>query len=101
LAIVVLYGELDMAVADDLKAAVDAILKRRPLIVGIDLRGLTFIDARGLAALITAGRRCRAERRRFFLVRGSEHVDRLLFALGMDGPFEIVSDLDHLTAAGF
>jgi anti-sigma B factor antagonist len=101
LAIVVPYGELDIVVAEDLKAAVNATLETEPLVIGIDLRGLSFIDSSGIHALIKAGHRCHAEGRRFFLVRGSEHIDRLLFALGMDGPFEIVSDLDHLTVAGF
>jgi anti-sigma B factor antagonist len=101
LAIVVPYGELDMTVTDDLQAAINAALKSQPLIIGIDLRGLTFIDSSGIHALLKAGHRSHAEGRRFFLVRGSEHIDRLLFALGMDGLFEIVSDLDHLTAAGF
>lgn len=46
-----LYGELDMAVADRLK---EAIVGAGRSTVGVDLGRLTFIDATGLAAILSA-----------------------------------------------
>lgn len=99
LSILGLYGEFDAKVAGDLAQAVQAGLSRDPLIVIVDLRGLTFIDSAGIRALIGAGQVCQARRRQFFLIRGLPAIDRQLRASGLDGPFELVSDLDHLGVA--
>jgi anti-anti-sigma regulatory factor len=54
------------------------------------------VDASGVHALITAGRRCEARGRRFTVIRGGRQIDRLLTACGLDGYFDMVSDLDQL-----
>ncbi len=89
-------GELDLANVDTLLQQVDWLLLRRPLILAIDLRGLTFMDASGVQALIVAGRRCEARGLRFTVIRGSRQIDRLLTTCGLDGYFDMVSELDQL-----
>jgi anti-sigma B factor antagonist len=54
-AVVVLRGELDLVDAAVVTAALEAVATREPRII-VDLAGLEFIDARGVAAL-SRGRR--------------------------------------------
>jgi anti-anti-sigma factor len=89
-------GELDLAGVDELLAHVDRLLAGTPLVLAVDLRGLTFMDASGVHALIAAGRRCEARGRRFTVIRGSAEIDRLLTACGLAGYFDMVSEPDQL-----
>ncbi|HEX3834895.1 MAG TPA: STAS domain-containing protein [Solirubrobacteraceae bacterium] len=90
------HGELDLAGVETLLSHVDRLLQDGPLVIAVDLRGLTFMDASGVHALITAGRRCEAHGRRFTVVRGANQIDRLLKVCGLDGYFDMVSELDQL-----
>jgi anti-anti-sigma factor len=90
------HGELDLASGDYLLKQVDDALDEGPLVVAIDLRDLSFMDARGVAALIGAGERCQARDRRFTIIRGGHQVDQLLEACGLSNYFDMVSDLDQL-----
>jgi anti-sigma B factor antagonist len=96
MAILAPQGELDLAGVETLLAYVDWLLRGGQLVLAVDLRGLTFMDASGVHALITAGRRCEARGRRFTVIRGGRQIDRLLTACGLDGYFDMVSDLDQL-----
>jgi anti-sigma B factor antagonist len=89
-------GELDLAGVDELLTHVDRMLRGEELVLAIDLRGLTFMDASGVHALITAGRRCEARGRRFTVIRGAPQIDRLLTVCGLEGYFDMVSELDQL-----
>ena len=90
------HGELDLAGVEALLSHVDWLLQDGQLVLAIDLRGLTFMDASGVHALITAGRRCEAHGRRFTVVRGAKQIDRLLKVCGLEGYFDMVSELDQL-----
>jgi anti-sigma B factor antagonist len=90
------HGELDLAGVETLLSHVDWMLQDGQLVIAVDLRGLTFMDASGVHALITAGRRCEAHGRRFTVVRGARQIDRLLKACGLDGYFDMVSEPDQL-----
>jgi anti-sigma B factor antagonist len=50
---IALHGELDVANAADVEAGLTAAVSRESLII-VDLAGLTFIDASGVAALVRA-----------------------------------------------
>lgn len=89
-------GELDLAAVETLLSHVDWLLQDGQLVLAIDLRGLTFMDASGVHALISAGRRCEARGRRFTVVRGANQIDRLLKVCGLEGYFDMVSELDQL-----
>ena len=77
-----LVGELDLATGDEFAARLGSIEKERPATITIDLRATTFIDSTGLAQLVGATRRARADNRRVVLITGSGAVDRLLAISG-------------------
>ena len=52
LIVVSIEGELDLSVADDLSAAIDAQTDTECSGVVLDMEGVTFIDSHGLAALL-------------------------------------------------
>jgi anti-anti-sigma factor len=94
--IIALHGELDISARPRLAAEVDQVLTGRPLVLAIDLRGLSFMDSSGIHVMVTAGRRCQQRGQRFFLIRGGPQIDRLLAASGLEGYFETVDDPDQL-----
>ncbi len=58
----------------------------------IDLRETAFVDSAGLAQLIGAARRARAESRRVVLVTGSTAINRLLAVSGADQVLETTTN---------
>ncbi|MGZ4749397.1 MAG: STAS domain-containing protein [Oryzihumus sp.] len=56
-----LVGELDMATASQLVSLVETLLRGGHRDVVLDLTGLTFVDAGGLAGLVAAHTLCRNE----------------------------------------
>jgi RND superfamily putative drug exporter len=66
-----LAGELDLRSADDLRRRFEEVEASAATLV-VDLRGLTFLDSRGLSALVAAHRRARAAGRRLVLVRNEQ-----------------------------
>jgi anti-anti-sigma factor len=95
-AMVSLYGELDIHYEPHVVAAFERALDGNPSALAADLRGLTFMDSTGVHALINAERRCRRQGVRFFVIRGSAAVDRVLSVLGLDRLFEIIAGPEHL-----
>ena len=85
MSIIALHGELDVSVQQTLMAEIDRVLAKRPVVLAIDLRGLTFMDSSGVHALISTGLRCQEQGQRFFVIRGGGHIDRVLNACGLDG----------------
>jgi anti-anti-sigma factor len=84
----VLTGELDMASAPYLAAAVARIDMSRNTFLVLDLRNLAFIDASGIRAILVAQELCAERECTFIVVPGEqEQVQRL---------FEICGLLDHL-----
>jgi anti-anti-sigma factor len=96
MAIVAPQGELDLRSVPPLVATVDAALAESPLILAIDLRGVTFLDGGTVGTLVSIGRRCEAEGRRLLLVHEGPQIDRVLSACGLDGHFDVVSGLDRI-----
>jgi anti-anti-sigma factor len=96
MAIVAPHGELDLSAASRLSAAVEAALAGSPLILAIDLRGVTFMDGGTIGTFVEIGQRCAAEGRRMLLVRGHAQIDRLISACGLDATFDVVDGLDQL-----
>jgi anti-sigma B factor antagonist len=54
-------GELDVATAPELEAALDAALANGARRIVCDLRGLTFADSTGISRLVVAARRARRD----------------------------------------
>ena len=92
--IVALHGEVDIAAADLVEAAIrdafgsDGASKT----VVVDLRAVTFLDSSGLRALLGAQQGSQAEERRIVLVRGAELVQRVFRITGLEEQFVFVDD---------
>lgn len=85
--VVVLAGELDLAVAKKVRAALgQAMGDPRPRLI-VDLSGLTFIDSSGLHIILDAYRRCRTARPTLTIRPGPPNVQRV---------FELTNTLDYL-----
>lgn len=76
-------GELDMAAAPELAAAIAGTGTEGEGAIVIDLRRVTFIDSSGLQALLSAHRDCLARGKEMRVVRGPENVHRLFEITGM------------------
>jgi anti-sigma B factor antagonist len=81
----VLGGELDIASASALHAAISRICKSETVIVGItlDLSKLIFIDSTGLAEIILTNQLCERDGYDFALIRGPRAVQRLFELTGL------------------
>jgi anti-anti-sigma factor len=83
--VVVVGGELDCATADQLRAALTTLLNRGDLhAIGLDLRGLDFIDSTGIGTLVVAQRISAQVGVRFRLTAVSAFATRVLGVLGVD-----------------
>ena len=89
--IVRVQGEVDTATAPRMGQAVDAQLARRRRLV-LDLSEVEFMDLHGLAVLIRASRRTRADGGSFALQRPAPCVIRLLELVRVDGEIRILPD---------
>jgi anti-sigma B factor antagonist len=81
--VVTVFGELDIATADDLRPVLEEALDS-PGDVEMDLRGVTFVDSSGIAVLVWAAWRLR-------------HQDRLLRLRGARPRIRNIFDLAGLT----
>ena len=87
-AVVVLRGELDVADAASVAAALTAVAAcARELIV--DLAGLEFIDSSGLAALLLARKQARKAGGDLLLAGPQDQVLRVLAATRLTGVFSV------------
>ena len=83
-----LFGELDVATAPEAEAAFSKLAQRRVPVV-LDLRGLTFMDSRGIRMLLSF--REQALTLGFpFIVACGERVERLLELTGIRRRLEVV-----------
>jgi anti-anti-sigma factor len=90
-AILRLSGEFDIAGADNLDARIEELSRNSPEEVLIDLRGVTFLDSRGLRALSRARALGPEAGWSLKLVQGPEQVRRILELTGMDAVFEFAA----------
>jgi anti-sigma B factor antagonist len=77
--VVTVFGELDIATADDLRPVLEEALDA-PGDVELDLRGVTFVDSSGIAVLVWAAWRLR-HRDRLLRLRGARPRIRNIFDL--------------------
>jgi anti-sigma B factor antagonist len=89
-----LAGELDVATAPELRRKLREAEARARLVV-LDLRGLAFMDAAGVHAIVEASIRARQADRRLLLLRGPANVDRVFALTGSADAVEI-GDLEPL-----
>jgi anti-sigma B factor antagonist len=98
--VVVPRGELDMASAPELEAAVMPPLQTGGWVV-LDLRSLDFIDSSGLRVVVSAHRSADDGPGRFTAVRGlpGTTVHRIVEIAGIDAVIEMVDSPDELSDA--
>ena len=89
--VVRVQGEVDTATAPRMGQAIDGQLSRRRRVV-LDLSEVEFMDLHGLAVLMRASRRARADGGSFALERPAHCVVRLLELVRVDGEIRIVRD---------
>jgi anti-anti-sigma factor len=83
-----LYGEFDIACADDASRALQELLGRGPDAVVVDLSGLSFMDSTGVKFLVDGRDMAVAHGVKLSLVHGGDPVHRLLTMSGVTALFE-------------
>lgn len=89
-AVVRLDGELDCLNAGLATAEVEIALDRGGTELVLDLRGLRFLDVRGVHVLLDARSSCQARGRRLLLIPAPDPVQRVLELCGVGSSFELV-----------
>jgi anti-sigma B factor antagonist len=89
---VALAGELDISETPAVQQALMALEERRPPLLVMDLRGLTFLDSSGLRLILEADLRARRTGRRLTLVRGPETVHRVFLIALLEKRLDFVDD---------
>jgi len=86
---IALGGELDLATAPELWAAIDDALARDRLHLVLDLVDLAFVDSTGLGVFVRAGKELRAAGGRLTLRNPGERVAKLLAITRLEEVFAI------------
>jgi anti-sigma B factor antagonist len=82
-------GELDIATTAALRVQINKVLMDTAMPVIIDLSGVSFCDASGLALLVGAQRRARLDGRTVVLAGPPRNVSKLLHITGLDRAFTV------------
>ena len=92
-AVVVIRGELDLATAPELEAAIQGRLDEGQDVV-VDLRELEFMDSTGLLVLVSAHARVEGTEQRFLIVRPlpGAPIERILAVAGVEQVLDLVDD---------
>ena len=92
-AVVVIRGELDLATAPELEAAIQGRLDDGQDVV-VDLRELDFMDSTGLRVLVSAHARVEGTEQRFLIVRPlpGAPIERILAVAGVEQVLDLVDD---------
>jgi anti-anti-sigma factor len=88
-AVLALTGEIDMATANELKAAADRSLRNPTNRVVLDFAGVTFCDSQGLSTLISLNRQVSAAGSQLVLINIGDFMGRLLDITGLRAAFEV------------
>ncbi|MFB9741197.1 STAS domain-containing protein [Pseudonocardia sulfidoxydans] len=98
-AVVAVTGDVDLAGAGRLGAAVGQALEARPAALVVDLSGVTFLDSSGLDQLVEARRACAvAVVALHLVVAGNRAVARPLEVTGLAAVFTVADSVDSVTA---
>jgi len=93
-----LEGDIDLHVSPGVTESLNAMIKKRPERIVIDLSRATYIDSAGMAALILAMQEVEAYGGKFFL-SGLQETLRLIFETSrLDRIFRIFPDVDAALA---
>ena len=94
-----LEGDIDLHVSPAVREALNAIIRKKPKRIVIDLSRATYIDSAGIAVLILAMQEVEAYGGKFFL-SGLQETLRLIFETSrLERVFRIFPDVDAALAA--
>src|SRR5438067_11121325 len=94
-----LEGDIDLHVSPVVTAALNAMVKKKPERIVIDLSRATYIDSAGLAALSLAMRELKEYGGKVFLSGVQETIRSILETSRLDRVFWIFPDVDAALAA--
>lgn len=83
-AVIAPAGELDIATAPRLEAAIEEATGAGVTALVLDLRGLTFMDSTGLRALVQTHQRSQSDGFELSIWRGPRQIDRLFAVSGLE-----------------
>jgi anti-anti-sigma factor len=97
-ALLELFGELDIATVSQVADAFDRILVDPDGLrhVVVDLRGLTFMDARGISELVRRANDAHQNQHNLAVVRGCAAISRLMEITAVDKLLVLVESLEDL-----
>ena len=95
-----LEGDIDLHVSPAVTESLNAMIKKKPKRIVVDLSRATYIDSSGLAALILAMQKVEAYGGRFFLTGVHETMRSIFETSRLDQIFQIFPDVDAALAAG-
>src|SRR5438876_2502080 len=96
--VLAIEGDIDLHISPAITEALNAMIKKKPERIVIDLSRATYIDSAGVAALILAMQEVEAYGGKFFL-SGLQETLRLIFETSrLDRIFRIFPDVDAALA---
>src|ERR1700751_4267458 len=94
-----LEGDIDLHVSPAVTESLNAMIKKKPELIVIDLSRATYIDSSGVAALILAMQEVEAYGGKFFL-SGLQETLRLIFETSrLERVFQVFSNVEAALAA--
>ncbi|TDD88840.1 STAS domain-containing protein [Actinomadura rubrisoli] len=98
--LVAVHGELDIATAPFLRERLHTVLEDPGPLVVLDLSGVTFCDASGLALLVGARRRAQSRGAAVVLAAPRPHLEKMLHVTGLHRAFTIRSTVGGALLSG-
>jgi len=93
--VVGLDGDVDIQVADQVRADLAEIEATEPRVLVLDLSQTTFLDSAGMALIAAAHGRAQQAGRRLVVVRPRLGVDQAFAVSGVELVFEMADDVDQ------
>jgi len=97
--VLAIEGDIDLHISPAITEALDAMIKKKPDRIVIDLSRATYIDSAGVAALMIAKQDVEAYGGKFFLSGVQETIRLILETSRLDRIFWIFPDVDAALAA--
>src|SRR5437870_173560 len=97
--VLAIEGDIDLHISPAITEALNAMIKKKPERIVIDLSRATYIDSAGVAALILAMREVKEYGGKFFLSGVQETIRSILGTLRLDRIFWLFPDGDAALAA--
>jgi len=97
--VLAIEGDIDLHISPAITESLNAMIRKKPDRIVIDLSRATYIDSAGIAALILAMREVKEYGGKFFLSGVQETIRSILETSRLDRIFWIFPDVDAALAA--